>query len=834
MMTIYTKKTLINIVKEPVLRYTLLIALVTPVILCYYSFYFVFPQFGDQLAKYTEDAAVRVGNHLKETISLRNDILDAQTFTPHIKSEIAILMRDLRIEKIKIFSKDGTVIYSSTPEEIGSKNSHDYFFNLIAKGEVYSKVVKKNSRTMEGRVVENEVVESYVPFMAGNLFQGAVEVYYDITKNHAILDGLLNRLRISILSFSATFLIVLFLVLIKASRNRLIREDAEASLQKAHAALEQTVAQRTSDLKKSNQALRQQITARKDTETSLQRSHDTQTILNKLLRESMKEKTDPDDVIDLCLELVLSLPWLSFESMGCIYVADEASDELIMKSQKGFSKQLQESCARVPFGKCLCGRAAASRQIIFANHIDKSHEITLDNMHDHGHYCIPILAKGELLGVMNIYLKTGHIRNELEENFLTAVANTLAFILMQRKGEQQKKQIELRLHQSQKMEAIGTLAGGIAHDFNNILSGIFGYAQLALMNIDHPEKARMNIDQINLGAKRATDLIQQILTFSRQADHQKNPVKPHLIVKEALQFLRSSIPTSIEIKKNIVSRSRVVANPTQIHQIVINLCTNAYHAMQETGGTLTVNLDDIDIRHQNQIPELAIPPGSYIRLEVKDTGHGMSGEIVRKIFEPYFTTKPVSEGTGLGLAVVLGIVQEHDGFIHADSTPGKGSIFTIFLPILDSTGNPVPDATQKLPIPRGSERILLIDDEQSILASTAELLTDYGYQVVAFREAEAALNEFTTHPGDYDVILTDVTMPYMTGDELAVRCMAVRSDIPVILCTGYSSKISKERARDIGIRKYLQKPIEAYKLLTAVRKVLDEGDANDLKTDTTP
>jgi signal transduction histidine kinase/CheY-like chemotaxis protein len=834
MMTIYTKKTLINIVKEPVLRYTLLIALVTPVILCYYSFYFVFPQFGDQLAKYTEDAAVRVGNHLKETISLRNDILDAQTFTPHIKSEIAILMRDLRIEKIKIFSKDGTVIYSSTPEEIGSKNSHDYFFNLIAKGEVYSKVVKKNSRTMEGRVVENEVVESYVPFMAGNLFQGAVEVYYDITKNHAILDGLLNRLRISILSFSATFLIVLFLVLIKASRNRLIREDAEASLQKAHAALEQTVAQRTSDLKKSNQALRQQITARKDTETSLQRSHDTQTILNKLLRESMKEKTDPDDVIDLCLELVLSLPWLSFESMGCIYVADEASDELIMKSQKGFSKQLQESCARVPFGKCLCGRAAASRQIIFANHIDKSHEITLDNMHDHGHYCIPILAKGELLGVMNIYLKTGHIRNELEENFLTAVANTLAFILMQRKGEQQKKQIELRLHQSQKMEAIGTLAGGIAHDFNNILSGIFGYAQLALMNIDHPEKARMNIDQINLGAKRATDLIQQILTFSRQADHQKNPVKPHLIVKEALQFLRSSIPTSIEIKKNIVSRSRVVANPTQIHQIVINLCTNAYHAMQETGGTLTVNLDDIDIRHQNQIPELAIPPGSYIRLEVKDTGHGMSGEIVRKIFEPYFTTKPVSEGTGLGLAVVLGIVQEHDGFIHADSTPGKGSIFTIFLPIFDSTGNAVPDASQKLPIPRGSERILLIDDEQSILASTAELLTDYGYQVVAFREAEAALNEFTTHPGDYDVILTDVTMPYMTGDELAVRCMAVRSDIPVILCTGYSSKISKERARDIGIRKYLQKPIEAYKLLTAVRKVLDEGDANDLKTDTTP
>ena len=260
------KQILFNIAREPLLRYTLVIVLATTIILCTYSFYFVFPQFGIQLANYTEDTAVRVGNHLKETIPLENNVLTQDTFTRDIQIEIEILMQNLQIEKIKIFSHNGTILFSSDPEDIGEKNRHDYFYNLIAKGNVYSKIVKENARTMEGRIVGREVVESYVPFMADGVFQGAAEVYYDITRNRIVLDGLLNRLRISILIFSAIFLSVLFIVLLKASRNRIVSKNAEISLQKGHAALEHTVVKKTSDLKKTNIALRREIDERKNAE----------------------------------------------------------------------------------------------------------------------------------------------------------------------------------------------------------------------------------------------------------------------------------------------------------------------------------------------------------------------------------------------------------------------------------------------------------------------------------------------------------------------------------------------------------------------------------------
>ena len=819
---ISNRQVVFNVIKEPVLRYTLLIALTTSILLCTYSFYFIIPQFGGQLAAYTKDASVRVATHLKGTLPLQEDALTQKSFTPYIQSEISLLMKDLRIEKIKIFTNTGDIVFSSDPKDIGQKNTHDYFFNLIAKGQIFSQVVKKDHKTMEGRIAGREVVETYVPLMTDGVFNGAVEVYYDISKNSHILSGLLKRLEITILLFSGTFLAVFILILLKASRNRIIRDNTEASLQKAHAKLEQTVIERTADLKQTNQTLRHEIEERKNAEESLQRSHDTQTIVNKLLKESIEKSVDQNDVIDTCLDLVLSLPWLSFESMGCIYVTDKNSDHLVMKSHKGFSKELQQTCATVPFGKCLCGLAAATEETVFASQVDKRHDIILHDMPDHGHYCIPILAKGKLLGVINIYVKAGHNFNKREEDFLKAVANTLAVILIQRQGEYHWKQFKKRLHQSQKMEAIGTLAGGIAHDFNNILSGIFGYAQLAVMNLDSPDKAKINIEQIHQGAKRATDLIQQILTFSRQSEHKKSPIKPYLIIKEALQFLRSSIPASIDIKEDIQSRAKVFANPTQIHQIVINLCTNSYHAMQETGGTLFVSLEQIDIRAQNQVPGIAIVPGSYVKLEIKDTGQGMASNILKKIFEPYFTTKPVSEGTGLGLAVVLGIVEEHKGYIKADSTPGKGSVFTIFLPIFNQENDAANPEPEEIPLKRGTEHIMVVDDEESILAYSCELLKDYGYKVSPFQDARLALKAFEIDPHQFDLVITDVTMPNMTGDDFAVKIMALRKEIPIILCTGFSKKISKARAIELGIKQYLKKPIESHTLLSSIRETLDE------------
>ncbi len=824
MQQITNKEVFLNLFKQPLLRYTLLITVITVTFLPVYSFYYIFPQFNNQLTKYTQDAAIRVATHLKETIFIHGTTLTQESFSNEVSIEILKLKTDLRIEKIKIFSETGIVLFSSNPKDIGQKNDHDYFYNKIALGFNYSKLVKKNTKTLEGRIVNAEVVESYIPLMQQNIFKGAVEVYYDITENYTDLTMLLNRLQLIISFFTITFLIILLTILIRASRSTIVRQMAETSLQHAHSELELLVAERTKDLEMTNRSLLHEIKERINVETSLQRSYDTQTIINQLMRESLGDASLLD-IIRKSLDLVLSLPWLSFDSMGCIYLVEDKSDVLVLKAQKGFSNELLKICSTVPFGKCLCGRAAIEQQSIFASHIDDRHDIRLPTMTDHGHYCIPIIAKGVTLGVITIYVKSGHKHNAVEEDFLKAVANTMAGILIQRFGEIQQKEIEKRLHQSQKMESIGTLAGGIAHDFNNILSGIFGHAQLTLMSIDDPEKIKSHIGQINKGAKRATDLIQQILTFSRQTEHEKTPIKIYLIIKEAIKFLRSSIPSNININENIASKSIVKADPTQIHQIVMNLCTNAYHTMKNTGGELSISLSDIEIQKQVALPDFNIVPGKYLILDIQDTGAGMTPEILSKIFEPYFTTKTMSEGTGLGLAVVLGIIENHDGYIKADSTVGKGTTFHVYLPLFeDNVISPETTKTQK-PIKGGSERIMIVDDEKSIIDSTSELLSGIGYHVESFSDPQIAYNEFKENINNFDLIITDMTMPNMTGDQFAKKVFALRK-IPIILCTGYTTEITKDHALDIGIKSFFTKPVDYNKLIFAIRKILDEKPNN--------
>jgi len=364
------------------------------------------------------------------------------------------------------------------------------------------------------------------------------------------------------------------------------------------------------------------------------------------------------EIIDHSLDLVLSLPWISFKAQGSIFLVGKNKDELMLKARRGFGPGHPNQCGKVPFGKCLCGIAASSQTPVFATSADSRHEITIPETEAHGHYCIPILAQGRVLGVINVHIPLGREREPLEEEFLKAVANTLALVLMQRYGEERNEKMRRKTLQSQKMESIGTLAGGIAHDFNNILSGIFGYINLAEMNIENPKKAKKQIEQIYKGARRAADLVQQILTFTRQAENKKIPIKPYLITQEALQLLRSSIPATIEIQEKLESRSKVLADPTHIHQIVMNLCTNAFHAMRETGGTLTVSLEDVSLPDVSIQKKYHLPQGAYIQLKVKDTGCGMAPEVQGKIFEPYFTTKKMGEGTGLGLAMIAGIVED--------------------------------------------------------------------------------------------------------------------------------------------------------------------------------
>jgi two-component system cell cycle sensor histidine kinase/response regulator CckA len=386
-----------------------------------------------------------------------------------------------------------------------------------------------------------------------------------------------------------------------------------------------------------------------------------------------------------------------------------------------------------------------------------------------------------------------------------------------------KKQMEQRLVQSEKMEAIGTLAGGIAHDFNNILSGILGYAQLGKTNIDNPGKLSRHLEQIIKGSQRAAELVRQILTVSRQYEYEKKPLQICVVVKEVLKLIRATIPAFVEIREDINCESIILADPSQIHQIIMNLCTNAYQSMPDTKGTLSVVLKNIKITEKDSFSGFDIKPGDFLKLEISDTGKGMDKHTLEKVFDPYFTTKEIGKGTGLGLALVHGIVQEHKGFIQVDSEPGKGSCFRIFFPVVEKkTESVTPMVSKTLKLSTGTESIMVVDDEKSIRCSTRELLEDCGYKVSVFLNGREAFDDFQRNPDKYDLIITDMTMPEMTGDILARKILEIKPGLPIILCTGYSDRITQDQVYKIGIMRYIQKPLINDDIAVIIRDVLDE------------
>lgn len=384
-----------------------------------------------------------------------------------------------------------------------------------------------------------------------------------------------------------------------------------------------------------------------------------------------------------------------------------------------------------------------------------------------------------------------------------------------------QQQMETELRQAQKMEAIGTLAGGIAHDFNNILSSIFGYIELAEMRSKNDEKLRNHLASALAGARRARDLVQQILTFSRKADHQKRPFPLAIIVKEVCKLLRSSIPASIEITQDIQSRAVVIADPTQIHQLVMNLCTNSYHAMEQTGGRLIIRLHDQEPEKFNQESEADGEPDNFVLLEISDNGCGMDEETQAKIFEPYFTTKAHGKGTGLGLALVHGIVNNCQGKIEVHSTVGEGTTFRILLPAVDRKATSA--AAADLSLPRGNgQRIILVDDEEPVRDILSSFLEESGYMVSTFSGGSEALEVLQNDPDGCDLLITDMAMPKMTGEEVARSALEIRPELPVILCTGYSADLNRQQALDLGIHSVIQKPIQRIRFLHTIYGALAE------------
>jgi two-component system cell cycle sensor histidine kinase/response regulator CckA len=422
-----------------------------------------------------------------------------------------------------------------------------------------------------------------------------------------------------------------------------------------------------------------------------------------------------------------------------------------------------------------------------------------------------------------ILCKNGNIRIVLwsSANMYSEDSTSLIATIAQGHDITERKHLQKQLVQAQKMEAIGTLAGGIAHDFNNILSAIIGFTELAQMKLESDSEIKDDLKEVLTAGSRAKDLIKQILAFSRQTKEERMPVQMELIVKEALKLLRSTLPTTIDMRENIWSKSVILSDPTQLHQIVMNLCTNAAHAMREKGGILETTLTDVMLDSDFVSTHPDIHPGAYQKLTVSDTGHGIKLEVMNQIFDPFFTTKGVDEGTGLGLSVVYGIVKDCGGTITVYSEPDKGTTFNLYFPILKGTAEE--KTSEYTIIPTGTERILLVDDEKPIVNIITKILSSLGYDVQSRTSSIEALELFKAMPKKFDLVITDMTLPQMSGDALAQELMKIRPDLPVILCTGFSENITKEKAETMGIKVFLMKPLLKEEMAHAIRRVLDEA-----------
>jgi PAS domain S-box-containing protein len=428
---------------------------------------------------------------------------------------------------------------------------------------------------------------------------------------------------------------------------------------------------------------------------------------------------------------------------------------------------------------------------------------------------IPIKKDGEVVAYVNAR-NTPFTDNSV---MISTVIDVTGRIL----AEQDRKKLEHQLQQAQKMEAIGTLAGGIAHDFNNILAAIIGYTELAKSSLPDGSDVIKDLNNVLKSGSRAIGLVKQILSFSRQDESEDILLQPAVIAGNVVDMIRPTIPATIDINVSVDRKtSPILIDPTKLHQIVMNLCTNAFHAMEETGGKLDISLKEITLAKDDLVNKPNTKPGNYIQLSVSDSGMGMTQEVKDKIFDPYFTTKGVGKGTGMGLSIVHGIVKSYEGYISFYSQVGEGTAFHVFLPVVDQDG--VIDIEAQEVIPVGVERILFVDDEEILTEMGKDMLERLGYNVTTENSSIEALETFRYNPGKFDLVITDQTMPGLSGVDLSRMMLQIRHDIPIILCTGYSSIISEEKAVSMGIKRFVLKPLTRKDMASLIREVLDKGD----------
>lgn len=572
-------------------------------------------------------------------------------------------------------------------------------------------------------------------------------------------------------------------------------------------------------------------------EAALRRRADELSVLNRLARKVNETKTVSKAIQHGLQEIVHTLA----PDFAVIFLCD--GENLLLKGTYPESTQTGWQPQDTPqIGECFCGMAVQQATAIYSPDIHTDPRRTLLTCEQAGFRsfaALPLLSDSQPIGVLGIassqprdfQAQAGIIEalaNEmsigLKKNLLYEQVQQHADALKQsllriEEGEAERLHLQQHLQRAQKMEAIGTLASGIAHDFNNILGAVIGYTELALLDTAPEAPSRKKLDMVLTASDRAKDLIKQILAFSRQSDEELKPIRISHVIEEVLKFMRASLPATIEIHQSTFAEmDNILADPVQIQQVLMNLCTNALHAMREHGGRLDVNLSPAMVESRNPIPHPDLKFGKYAKVTVKDTGHGISPAAMEKIFEPYFTTKGKGVGTGLGLAVVHGIVRKHGGAITVRSEPGTGTEFDLYFPTIPAGKLPEIIAPEKLAT--GHEHILLVDDEQYLVDICRQMVEFLGYTVETRTSSMDALALFREQSDRFDLVITDLTMPGMTGDKLAAEILRIQPEIPIVLCSGYGEQLLEDKARAIGIKDFVRKPILLSRLARSIREAL--------------
>jgi two-component system, cell cycle sensor histidine kinase and response regulator CckA len=560
------------------------------------------------------------------------------------------------------------------------------------------------------------------------------------------------------------------------------------------------------------------IKRRKLVEEELRLNYNMQSVLNELLRIPLLKATI-EEQLEKILEQIISIPWFALDSKGAIFLLDDETGALIMKAQNNLDSAIVEGCSRAPFEQCICGRATSSGPIVFSESDAECHK-NLKEFVPNSHYCIPIKSNEKTLGVLSLYFPAGHRRNEREEVFIRAVADVVAVVIEHNRTENDREKLRQQLLQSQKMEAVGQLAGGIAHDFNNMLTVIMGNTQLAMMDLDSGGPTYQELSEVLETSDRAKALTMKLLTFARKEKISVSTVPTSNIIKKLTDILERSFDRKITIKtmlsKNVLP---VEIDSNQMLQALLNVCNNARDAMPE-GGTLIIEDFKVALDETSLEGHAVVAPGNYCLIRISDTGVGMTKEVMRKIFEPFFTMKAVGKGTGLGLSVTLGIIKNHSGYINVLSEPDRGTTVNIYLPY-SKNSEPVKENNVSEHIKRGAETILVVDDEESVLRLGGKLLNSAGYKVLLAPGGKEAVAIYNNSHDKIALVLLDMMMPEMDGREVYRELVKIDSGVKVILSSGYSIDGQAGEMMSAGIRAFVQKPYKVTELFNKVREVID-------------